>query len=140
MIWENILIRYILFAIIATMANLSSQRIVLIIDDTRYFFIGAITIGTIVGLSVKYVLDKRWIFQDVSVGLMAHGRKFFLYMFMGVFTTVIFWLFETFFWLTWKSDLMREVGAVIGLSIGYSLKFYLDKRYVFTSTVKCLDT
>jgi putative flippase GtrA len=140
MIWQNISIRYILFAVIATIANLGSQRIILGIDDTRYFFVGAIAIGTIVGLSIKYILDKRWIFRDMSAGLKAHGRKFSLYMFMGVFTTVIFWFLETVFWLIWKTDFMREIGAIVGLSIGYYVKFNLDKRYVFTPTVKSRET
>ena len=139
MIWPNISIRYILFAVIATLANLGSQRIILGIDDTRYFFVGAIAVGTLVGLSIKYILDKRWIFGDMSAGLMAHGRKFSLYMFMGVFTTVIFWFLETVFWLIWKTDFMREIGAIVGLSVGYCVKFNLDKRYVFTSTVKSRD-
>ena len=133
---QNIPIRYILFAVIATLANLGSQRIILGIDDTKYFFVGAIVTGTIVGLSIKYFLDKRWIFRDMSTGLQAHGRKLPLYILMGVFTTVIFWFLESVFWLIWKTDFMREIGAIIGLSIGYYVKYYLDKRYVFKNILK----
>jgi putative flippase GtrA len=50
---------------------------------------------------------------------------------MGVVTTAIFWVAETAFWLTWGTDLAREAGAVIGLSIGYVTKYLLDRRYVF---------
>jgi hypothetical protein len=30
-----------------------------------------------------------------------------------------------------RTDAMREIGAVIGLAIGYFVKYNLDKRYVF---------
>jgi putative flippase GtrA len=48
-----------------------------------------------------------------------------------VITTLIFWGTETLFWLTWGTDLMRETGAVIGLAVGYVIKYNLDKRFVF---------
>ncbi|MEL6702576.1 MAG: GtrA family protein, partial [Pseudomonadota bacterium] len=47
-------------------------------------------------------------------------------------TTMIFWGTETAFWLIWDTDIMRELGAVIGLSIGYVVKYNLDRRFVFT--------
>jgi putative flippase GtrA len=88
--------------------------------------------GTIVGLAIKYLLDKRWIFHDLESGMRNHGRKFSLYSAMGIVTTAIFWGTETAFWLVWETDLARELGAVIGLSIGYVVKYNLDRRFVFT--------
>jgi len=85
-----------------------------------------------VGLVVKYLLDKRWIFFDTSTGAKAHGRKFALYTAMGVVTTCIFWGSETAFWLIWGTDAMRELGAVLGLMVGYGAKYILDRRFVFT--------
>jgi len=85
-----------------------------------------------VGLVVKYLLDKRWIFGDRSQGMRAHGRLFTLYTAMGILTTAIFWGTETAFWLAWRTEAMREAGAVIGLAVGYVLKYRLDRRYVFT--------
>ncbi|MDA9780500.1 GtrA family protein, partial [Amylibacter sp.] len=93
----------------------------------------AVGAGTIVGLVLKYFLDKRWIFGDMSAGVKAHSKKFLLYTAMGIVTTAIFWATETAFWLVWETDVMREVGAVIGLSIGYVVKYNLDRRYVFTN-------
>lgn len=95
------------------------------------WFIGAVFCGTLVGLVVKYALDKRWIFDDKSTGLKAHGQKFSLYTLMGVVTTIIFWGTETAFWVIWNTDLMRELGAVLGLSVGYVVKYQLDRRFVF---------
>jgi putative flippase GtrA len=126
----TIAIRYLVFAVIATISNLLSQRLSLhFLDDLGLIF--AIGIGTIIGLIVKYLLDKRWIFGDLTTGIKAHGERFTLYAVMGVLTTVIFWSAEGIFWWVWKSDFMREVGAVLGLSIGYLVKYYLDRSFVF---------
>lgn len=97
--------------------------------DVAYVF--AVVAGTATGLVVKYVLDKRWIFFDTTRGLAMHGRKFALYTLMGVGTTLVFWSTETAFWLAWKTDLMRELGAAIGLTAGYIAKYHLDRRFVF---------
>ena len=95
--------------------------------------VAAFDLGTLAGLVVKYVLDKRWIFDDRSTGLRAHGQRFGLYTIMGLVTTAIFWGTETAFWLTWRTDAMRELGAVLGLTVGYVVKYRLDRRFVFTS-------
>lgn len=129
---KTLILRYACFAVIATIANLAVQRLVLTAGDGPAMFMAAVGAGTIVGLVIKYVLDKRWIFFDTATGAAAHGKKFGLYMIMGVATTVIFWGTETVFWLIWQTDVMREIGAVIGLSIGYVVKYNLDRRFVFT--------
>ena len=95
-------------------------------------FAAAVGAGTMVGLIIKYLLDKRWIFYDQGAGLKDHSQKFSLYTAMGITTTAIFWATETAFWLIWQTDMMRELGAVIGLSIGYVVKYNLDRRFVFT--------
>ena len=125
-------LRYTLFAVIATLANLGMQRLVLTAGDSGAVFTAAIGAGTLVGLVVKYVLDKRWIFYDSSTSLRAHGRKFALYTAMGIVTTCIFWGSETAFWLIWGTDTMRELGAILGLMVGYVTKYILDRRFVFT--------
>ena len=131
---RTLVVRYTIFAVIATLANLAMQRLVLTGGDSLSWFMAAVGAGTLVGLVAKYVLDKRWIFGDTSTGMKAHGKKFSLYTAMGLITTAIFWGTETTFWLIWKTDTMRELGAVIGLSIGYVVKYNLDRRFVFTDT------
>lgn len=128
----TLILRYAFFAVIATIANLAVQRLVLLGGDTTLWFMGAVGAGTIVGLIIKYILDKRWIFMDTDTGAAAHGKKFGLYTAMGLITTVIFWGTETAFWMIWQTDMMRELGAIIGLSIGYVVKYNLDRRFVFT--------
>nr|VFJ57207.1 MAG: GtrA-like protein [Candidatus Kentron sp. DK] len=131
---QTLVLRYTLFAVLATLANLAAQRLVLWFGDSGTLFAVAVAAGTSVGLVLKYALDKRWIFHDLSTGIRAHGRKFPLYTAMGIVTTVIFWGVETTFWLIWQTDAMRELGAVIGLSIGYVVKYNLDRRFVFIDT------
>lgn len=129
---QVLVLRYAAFAVIATIVNLGVQRLVLTQGSDGLTFALAVGAGTFFGLVIKYVLDKRWIFYDLGTGVKTHGQKFSLYTAMGLVTTAIFWGTETAFWLIWKTDLMRELGAVIGLSIGYIVKYNLDRRFVFT--------
>ncbi|MBA3054574.1 MAG: GtrA family protein [Sphingomonadales bacterium] len=131
----GLVFRYCAFAVIATAANLGLQRLVLAggVDTVRY--VAAVLLGTLVGLVVKYALDKRWIFHDIGTGIVQHGTKFTRYAFMGLFTTGIFWGSETAFWLIWRTEPMREIGAVIGLAVGYVIKYQLDARFVFTDAL-----
>ena len=129
---QMLILRYVAFAVVATIANLATQRLVLQVGDAGGFFVAAVGAGTIVGLVIKYVLDKRWIFYDVETGVKNHRRKFTLYTAMGLITTAIFWGTETAFWLIWQTEMMRELGAILGLSVGYGVKYNLDRRFVFT--------
>ncbi len=134
----TLILRYSTFAVVAVLVNLATQRAVLALpwgsEGTALAL--AIAAGTLTGLVVKYLLDKRWIFFDMEGGLANHGRKFALYTAMGVVTTCIFWGSETLFWLIWRTDMMREAGAVLGLTVGYVTKYQLDKRFVFATGVR----
>jgi len=128
----SLVVRYALFAGIAMLVNLAVQRVVLSGGESMIWYAAAIGAGTIVGLFTKYLLDKRWIFHDrVTAGLQQHGEQFTRYAFMGLFTTAIFWGSETAFFLIGKTDFWREAGAVLGLTVGYVIKYQLDSRYVF---------
>jgi putative flippase GtrA len=88
-------------------------------------------VGTLAGLAVKYAFDKKHIFSFPSRSLIHDGQKFILYCLMGVVTTCVFWAIEMAFDYIFHTFSMRYVGAVTGLSIGYFVKYQLDKRYVF---------
>ena len=122
-------LRYCAFAGLAVLANLAAQRLVLSFGDGSALFATALVVGTGVGLVVKYILDKRWIFYDQSPD---HMRQFSLYACVGLITTALFWGTEISFWLIWRTETAREIGAVLGLSAGYVLKYQLDRRFVFT--------
>jgi len=123
-------IKYALFALIATILNLATQRVI----DTFYqgflAYWVSLGFGTLIGLAIKYVLDKKYIFAYIAKNKADDAKKFVLYIFMGVFTTLIFWGFQTLFFTLWGND-AKFLGAIIGLSIGYFTKYQLDKRFVF---------
>ena len=50
---------------------------------------------------------------------------------MGVFTTLIFWGTELGFNAVFASGKAKYVGAVIGLTVGYVIKYFLDRKFVF---------
>jgi putative flippase GtrA len=130
---QALVIRYAGFAVLATLANLGTQRAIFALGGTApWLFAVALFMGTGVGLVVKYVLDKNWIFYDAGQGLRDHGQKFTLYVVMGLVTTAIFWGMESLFWFLSHQAALRDAGAVIGLAIGYVVKYRLDRRFVFT--------
>lgn len=129
---------YAFFAAIATAANLAAQALAHGVLGLAPGSVGpgywlALGFGTGVGLVVKYGLDKRWIFRDRATGVAAHGQRFTLYTAMGLATTVIFWGTQTLFVLVWQSETALVAGGVLGLAIGYVVKYQLDRRFVFTA-------
>lgn len=124
-------VKYIIFAVIATLVNISFQWLSLKIYDLRFSLYVAMFVGTIAGLAVKYVLDKKYIFYHKTETKTEDAKKFLIYSFMGVFTTVIFWGTELAFNSIWQHPVSKYAGAVAGLSIGYITKYRLDKRFVF---------
>lgn len=122
---------YTILALIATGANIASQDIATRLYQGAYAITLSILIGTGIGLLVKYILDKKYIFQFKANGIKHDSHTFLLYCLMGIFTTLVFWLFEYGFNAWFNSKEGRYLGAVIGLAIGYLIKYQLDKRYVF---------
>lgn len=125
--------RYLLFAIIATSCNLGAQEITLFFYAGPYSILLSIFNGTIVGLVSKYVLDKRFIFRHFTKTKLEDARLFILYSSTGVLTTLIFWGSELLFHWVFGEKWLRYLGAILGLALGYTIKFHLDKRLVFRS-------
>ena len=128
----SLLFLYSSFAIIAIAANVLSQEFALLFYQGAHELVVAIPVGTAVGLVVKFVLDRKYIFKADTVPLSKDGRQFIAYTATGVLTTVLFWGSEIAFELLFASREARYVGAILGLSCGYILKYQLDRRYVFT--------
>jgi len=55
---------------------------------------------------------------------------------MGVVTTTIFFGFEFGFNYLFQTKELRYLGGIIGLAVGYLLKYNLDKKFVFLQETK----
>jgi putative flippase GtrA len=126
----TIFVRYVVFAALATLANLAAQEFVVRLSPIAPLTM-SILAGTAMGFATKYVLDKNWIFYDAYTSHRDEVRKIALYALFSVVTTLIFWAFEVSFWTIWHTDFAKYTGAVLGLSLGYTAKFVLDQSYVF---------
>ena len=132
---------YTAFAALATAANLGSQWVVVQIGEAlaslphKVLVFFALVVGTGVGLVIKYILDKTYIFEDRSTGAKTHARKFGLYSLMGLVTTVIFWGAEFLAVMISSHPYAMYVGGALGLAAGYVIKYQLDSRFVFDRPV-----
>lgn len=127
-------INYTIFALLATLANLLSQSLWLSLGEFADSLFSAVMVGTVVGLIVKYLLDKHFIFQYVPSNPTGKNLTFVKYACMGGATTLLFWGFEFSFDYVFQTPAMRYAGGALGLGIGYYLKYHLDKRFVFVKS------
>jgi putative flippase GtrA len=121
---------YLFFALLATAANIGTQDWVIHAYGGAFALTFSIAAGTAMGLVVKYLLDKRFIFRFRALDAAHDRRTFMLYTFMGLATTAIFWGVEFGFEHAFGTREMRYLGG-IGLGLGYLAKYHLDKRFVF---------
>ncbi len=126
-----IFVRYVLFAVIAGLANLAIQEAAVRLLPPLAPVILSVLAGTAIGFAVKYLLDKDFIFLDGYSSHVAELRKVALYGIFGVGTTVIFWAVELSFWYVFATAEAKYAGAVLGLAFGNWLKYLLDRTWVF---------
>lgn len=124
---------YIIFAGFASIANLTAQAFVAWACEGPYAVEASLAIGTAIGAIVRYVFVKCKIFSFQSESLRHDGKLFIKYSFFGFFTTVLFWTVEIAFERIFGTNSMRYLGGAIGLIVGYVVKYYLDKRFVFVN-------
>ena len=77
-------------------------------------------------------LDKNFIFYYVKKEF-NNKNIFLLYIFTSIFTTIIFWAIELWFSYYVNINYSEYLGALVGLTLGYSLKYLLDKQLVFNN-------
>ena len=128
-----IVVKYAVFAAIATGINIAVQRSVAVFVHGPFTIYVSLFFGTISGLGVKYLLDKRFIFYYRTRSPGEEATKVFLYVLMSGFTTLVFWAVEISFDALFDFAAARYVGAAVGLTLGYSLKYELDRRFVFVA-------
>ncbi|WP_434718272.1 GtrA family protein [Paraburkholderia sp. A1BS-2L] len=127
----KIVVLYSLFSAISIAANIGTQKIYLMFAPLLFAVLLSVLAGTTVGLGVKFLLDKVWIFEYQHRDI-AHGiQSFILYSTMGLATTAIFWGFEFSADHLFGTETARLTGGTIGLVIGYLVKYRLDKKFVF---------
>lgn len=131
-----ILIKYTIFAIIAIGVNLFLQFLVINLQSNVESLLVPMLIGTFSGLMTKYILDKKFIFNYVSVNNIDRAQNFLLYSLMGTITSLVFWTTEITFYVIFQHPSAKYLGAFIGLTIGYIIKYFLDKKYVFNPMKK----
>lgn len=124
---------YALFAALATLVNIGAQDVAIRCYSGAYGVALSVMAGTVAGLVVKYLLDKRYIFRFKTRDAEHNGQVFALYTLMGLATTAVFWAFEFGFGFLFHDKLLRYLGGGIGLAVGYVIKYQLDKRFVFRS-------
>ena len=123
--------KYVFFAVIATLLNLSTQYLsFLLYTDFGSLYV-AMFFGTLAGLLSKYILDKKYIFYHTPKDRKDDSKKFILYSFVGAFTTIPFVISEVAFDYLIDHETAKYIGAVVGLAIGYVSKYFLDKKFVF---------
>ena len=130
----RIAVLYTLFAVLSTAINIGSQMLSIWVYKGPFSVEISILVGTAMGLPLRYFLEKRYIFNFTSKNLVHDGKLFVFYSAMGVITTLIFWGTEYAFHLIYDTDFMRYLGGIIGLSIGFYVKYQLDKKYVFVNS------
>ncbi len=126
------LLKYALFALIATGVNLVAQYPVFWAFKGAWVIYPALIVGTMAGLITKYWLDKHWIFYYVATSKADNLSRFGLYSLMGLFTTIIFWGSEIMFFKLFNFEHSQYVGGALGLMVGYIVKYFLDKKFVFS--------
>lgn len=122
--------RYAATAVLSVVANLLAQEMTVRGAPHTHLMV-SIVVGTLVGFLIKYVVDKTWTFQERYTTPFGEAQRITLSGLFSVVTTLIFWAFELGFHAIWQTDFAKYLGAVLGLGIGYTVKFWLDRRHVF---------
>jgi len=136
---------YALFAFISTLINIATQKFVeffILLSGFNFFktiiyknitvsLLLKMFVATIIAFVFKFLVDKILIFGNRDKAVSENVRQILFYGFFAVFTTLIFWGTELLFKLFFSFRYSEYAGAVIGLCIGYTIKYILDKKFVF---------
>ena len=144
---------YMVFAALSIILNLASQyivrEIILIIVPNfanqeilhfEYWFLIALGFGTVIGFLFKFIVDKFVVFEEklsknTKKELQKTTKQISMYFGFAIFTTMIFWGFEFSFKFFLPGN-WYLFGGLLGLIVGYTVKFLLDSRFVFNRDFK----
>ncbi len=130
---KKIAFLYICCASFSILINICTQIISICIYSNIYAVEVSILAGTLTGLPLRYFLEKRYIFSYRAKNFKHDAVLFLLYCLLSVLTTLIFWGFEYSFHKLFNNNFLRYFGGFIGLSLGFYIKYELDKKFVFIS-------
>jgi putative flippase GtrA len=122
---------YSAFTLASIIANIGAQMLFLLFYSGVFAVEASIVFGTAIGMPLRFLLEKHFVFSFRSRNLRQEGQIFVLYTGMSVITTLIFWTTEYAFHVLYGSDAMRYTGAVLGLILGSWAKYLLDRQFVF---------
>jgi putative flippase GtrA len=124
-------VKYIIFAILSIIVNILCQYVILNIYNGFLDLYVALFIGTLVGFFLKFSLDKIYIFHYENKKRGGDIKDFMQYVFVGICITLIFWTLEIGLDYLFKNELAKYIGGIFGLVVGYTIKYFLDKKYIF---------
>ncbi len=129
--WSVIL--YVVFAAFAICLNMFVQNLMFALWPLGGAIFVAMPVGAGVALLTKYFLDRRYVFASERS---ASRIEFLKYALTGGFITAVFFVTEYAIWIIYQTDYARNVGIVIGMTVGYTLKYVLDRHFIFTTSAK----
>lgn len=124
--------RYAFFCLIGSSINLTVQWICSRAFSAPLWV--ALAAGTAAGLVPKYILDRNFIFEGHGATFREDTRRFFFYASFGLVTTLIFWGIEWSATLVSSHPAAQYVGGAVGLAITYTMKYLMDRKWVFGSS------
>ena len=136
---------YMIFAGLSILVNIGTQFVVKIFlgyfnffdlliypaKNISLLFLTQLIMGTGTGFLTKFILDKFIVFKEKHKNLAHTLYQMFIYGSFAIITTIIFWSFEISFKILFTMKNSEIIGGLIGLIIGYTVKYFLDKRMVF---------
>lgn len=102
-------------------------------QDITIVFLLQMFNGIIAGFLTKFILDKFIVFKEKHKNIIHTFMQFFIYGALALITTFIFLVFEVGFKILFDFYYSEIIGGFLGLVIGYTVKFFLDKMFVFKS-------
>lgn len=90
-----------------------------------------LTAATAAAFIFKYLADRFLVFKKAKY---TTAKKEIagigLYTVFSVFTTLLFWAVQLSFKVYFQ---LEYLGLIVGLAVGYTIKFFLDKNFVFSN-------
>ncbi|ACV69116.1 GtrA family protein [Desulfohalobium retbaense] len=127
---------YATFVAVGIVTNLGIQVTVAAALTTPLKIYLGMGLGALGSMVVKFHLDRRYIFSCGPGSLRQKGRQFAFYSLFGVVNILCFWTAELTFHFLFQPAAMRYLGALLGLVVGHSLKYRMDKHLVFGALLR----